>query len=143
MVISMSLEMTIDFPGNMRVDATVGDTVVHTDQSVKVGGDGSAPEPYLLFLASIGTCAGVYVRAFCAKRNIPTDGIRIVQRMDWADGGGPLARIDLDIQVPPGFPDRYHRALARAADQCAVKKTIAAPPEILTRTTVAAGDGVP
>lgn len=132
----MGLEMTIEFPGNKRVDATVRDQVIRTDQSVKNGGDGAAPEPYTLFLASIGTCAGVYVQAFCRKRNIPTDGIRIVQTMEWADEKGPLTRIGLEIQLPPEFPERYRAAVIRAVDLCSVKKTIANPPEFVVETSM-------
>lgn len=132
----MGLQMTVEFGENRRVDARVGDLVIHTDQSVKSGGDGSAPEPYTLFLASIGTCAGVYVQAFCRKRDIPTEGIRITQSMEWAVRGGPLTRVELDIQVPPEFPERYHKALIRAADQCAVRRTIAAPPAFHVSTSV-------
>ncbi len=133
----MPLEMTIELPGGKRVDATVRDQVIHTDQSVKNGGGGAAPEPYTLFLASIGTCAGVYVQAFCDKRNIPTEGIRIVQTMEWAKNKGPLTQIGLRIELPPTFPERYRAAVVRAADQCAVKKTIAHPPEFTIEASVA------
>jgi len=128
--------MTIEFPGNKRVQATLGDSVVETDQSTKVGGDGSAPEPYLHFLASIGTCAGYYVLKFAESRDIPLDGVRLTQRMHWAPNKGPLQRIELEIHVPPTFPAKYHKALVRAADQCAVKKTLMNPPEIAIQTLV-------
>ena len=44
-------------------------------------------------------------------------------------------RIDLEIQLPDGFPDRYRAAVIRAAEQCSVKKHLAKPPEIITRTS--------
>ena len=53
------MEFRITLGENKRVDAHVGDFLIKTDQSVKMGGDGSAPEPFTLFLASIGTCAGI------------------------------------------------------------------------------------
>jgi putative redox protein len=132
----MSTEMIIDFPGNKRVNATLAGTVVETDQSTEVGGDGSAPEPFLHFLASIGTCAGIYVLSFAQSRGIPTDGVSLVQRMHWEPKGGPLTRIELEIRVPPSFPAKYHKALIRAADQCAVKKTLMHPPEFSISTQV-------
>jgi len=135
---AMSSTIEISFSGNRKVDADIGSFLVNTDQSVKEGGDGTAPEPYMLFLASIGACAGVYVQAFCAKRDIPTDGIRIRQTMHRTGNEKRLERIDLDILVPSDFPKRYRGALARAADQCAVKKTILDPPEF--RVTTVAGE---
>jgi len=53
------MELVISFPGGKRVDAQVGDFTLRTDQPKDHGGDGSAPEPFALFLASIGTCAGI------------------------------------------------------------------------------------
>jgi ribosomal protein S12 methylthiotransferase accessory factor len=132
--------MTISFPGGKRVDATVGDVVVKTDQSKQGGGDGSAPEPYMHFLASIGTCAGIYVLGFCQSRDIPSAGIEIKQHMHWDEVTHKLSRIELDIEVPPSFPAKYHSALVRAADQCAVKKTLQDPPEFSIQTVVTGDD---
>ena len=134
------MEMTIDFPGGARVDAHFGEFEIKTDQPPKGGGESSAPTPFNTFLASIGTCAGIYVLGFCRKRGLPVDDIRIIQRVDRADGGKePLSKIELEIQVPPSFPEKYHQALIRSADQCLVKQVIAYPPEFDVHTTVVEG----
>ena len=78
------MEMRIRFPGGTKVDAAFLGHVVHTDQPPASGGEGSAPSPFDLFVASIGTCAGYYVLAFCRKREIPTDGIELVLTRDEA-----------------------------------------------------------
>ncbi len=75
------MEMIIDFPGGAKVDAHFGNFTVKTDQPAIGGGENSAPAPFEIFLSSIGTCAGIYVLGFCRQRNLPTEGIRIVQRM--------------------------------------------------------------
>jgi putative redox protein len=126
-------EMTVSFPGGKRVTAHYDGFDILTDQSLKYGGDASAPEPYDLFLASLATCAGIYVLGFCAKRDIPTEGIRLVQR--WKrDDKGRLARLEIDIELPAGFPEQYQDAVVRSANQCAVKKTMESPPEMVVRT---------
>jgi ribosomal protein S12 methylthiotransferase accessory factor len=122
------MEMVIDFPGGKRVDAHFGTFTLKTDQPAQAGGDNSAPSPFATFLASIGTCAGIYVLGFCQQRGIPTDGIRIVQRMQVDSTTGMTSKVSLDIQLPPGFPEKYKDAVIRSADQCAVKKHIAHPP---------------
>jgi len=66
------MEMDVYFPGGKKVNATYNGFTIETDQAKNEGGDGSAPEPYSLFLASIGTCAGVYVVYFCQERGIDT-----------------------------------------------------------------------
>jgi len=130
-------DMEITFPGGKKVDARVGPHVVRTDQPVESGGEGSAPAPFSLFLASIGTCAGIYVLGFCRKRGIATDGIRLVQRARFDPESGVLAGVDVDVVVPPAFPAQYRDALVRVAEQCAVKKAIQAQPEFAVRTVVA------
>ena len=131
------MDMTVTFPGGMRVDAEFGGFTIKTDQPVKGGGDHSAPTPFATFLASIGTCAGIYVLGFCKQRNLPTDGIRIVQRTIPDPVTGLVGRIEMDIQVPPSFPEKYYDALVRAADQCAVKKHLEHPPAFAVKTVVA------
>ena len=133
------MEIKITLGGNKKVDAHVGNFVIRTDQSVKAGGDETAPEPFTLFLASIGTCAGIYVVFFCEARKIPTEGIELTQKLDFekVEGGRKLKKVSLEITVPPTFPEKYRDAVARAAASCAVKKTIADPPEFEVTTVVA------
>jgi putative redox protein len=128
--------MIVTFPGGARVDAQFGLHTIRTDQPPQSGGEGSAPAPFSLFLASIGTCAGLYVLGFCTQRGLPTDGIQIVQRVEGDRRTGMIGKVDLDIQVPPEFPKKYHDALVRAANQCAVKKQLEAPPRFEVRTVV-------
>ncbi len=136
-------ELTISFPGGKKVDAALAAHVLHTDQPLVSGGEDSAPAPFSLFLASIGTCAGIYVLGFCQNRNLPTEGLRILQRAHFSAQTGVLEQVDLDIQVPPGFPEKYHDALVRVADQCAVKKAIQAAPQFRVRTVPAGAAGQP
>ncbi len=126
------MEMVIDFPGGSRVDAHFGQFTVKTDQPPQA----SAPTPFATFLASIGACAGIYVLGFCQQRGLPTEGIRIVQRMQANPFTGMVGKIDLEIQVPPTFPEKYAPALVRAAEICAVKKHFEQPPQFEVTTRV-------
>jgi len=130
------MEMVIDFPGGARVDAHFGPYTVGTDQPPMGGGTGSAPTPFAVFLSSIGTCAGIYVLGFCKQRGLPTDGIRIVQRGFSNPATGMVGKVQMEIQVPPDFPAKYHEALIRSADQCAVKKHLENPPVFDVHTAV-------
>lgn len=123
------MEMVIDFPGGAKVDAHFGSFTIHTDQPPMGGGDGSAPTPFAVFLASIGTCAGIYVLGFCKQRGLPTEGIRIIQHMYNDPFSGMVGKIDLEIQVPPSFPEKYRPSLVRSAELCAVKKHFENPPQ--------------
>src|SRR5512142_3319311 len=114
------MEMVISFPGGARVDASFDGFTVATDQPPMGGGEGSAPTPFAVFLSSIGTCAGIYVLGFCKQRGLPTDGIRIIQRIHRSPADGMVGIIDLEIQVPETFPEKYYESLIRSANLCAV-----------------------
>jgi putative redox protein len=125
------MEMIIDFPGGSRVDAHFGNFTVATDQLPVA----SAPSPFEIFLASIGTCAGIYVLGFCQQRQLPTNGIRIVERIDYNTVTRMVDTIGLEIQVPSDFPEKYRDSLIRSAELCAVKKHLENPPRFEISTS--------
>jgi ribosomal protein S12 methylthiotransferase accessory factor len=122
------MQIEITFPGGDRVDAHFGGFTVPTDQPSPQGGRGSAPSPFALFLTSIATCAGIYVLRFCQERGLPTEGLRMQQRSISDPATGLIGRVELEIGLPPGFPERYRPAVIRAAELCAVKKHLEHPP---------------
>jgi ribosomal protein S12 methylthiotransferase accessory factor len=136
------MSIRITFPGGKRVDADLGSHVVRTDQSVAHGGAGSAPEPFDLFLASLATCAGIYVLGFCQARGIPTDDIELVQHHHF-DDAHRVTRVELDISLPPQFPEKYRAAVEKAAAGCKVKKALAAPPDVAVTAKIRSVDAAP
>ncbi len=122
-------DITVSFPGGKRVDAHYGNRTVETDQSVKNGGEDSAPEPFDLFFVSMATCVGIYVLEFCTTRNLDTEGlgVRLYSELNPEEKRYP--KISIDITLPQGFPEKYHKAIWRSANLCTVKKHILTPPE--------------
>jgi len=119
------MDIEVTFPGGKRVDAQVGPFVVATDQPPELGGAGSAPAPYELFLASLATCAGIYALGFCQARNLPTEGLRLVQRHEMDPETKLVNRVRMELTLPDGFPEKYRPAIQKAVESCKVKKTIA------------------
>ena len=74
----MIINMVVTFDGGKVNTAHLNGHVIRTDQPEKSGGQNSAPALCDLFLASIGTCAGIYVRSFCDQREISSDNIKIM-----------------------------------------------------------------
>ncbi len=131
-----SNSMTVSFPGGKRVNARYNGFEIATDQDTESGGDGSAPEPYDYFLASLATCAGIYVLGFCQKRDIPYDGISLSQSWEREEKTRRLTNVRIAIEVPADFPEKYRTALVRVANQCTVKKTLENPPEFTVETVM-------
>lgn len=128
------MEMQVNFPGGKRVTSSYKGFTVETDQPAADGGDGSAPEPYDLFLSSMGTCAGVYIVYFCESRDIPTEGMSMTLRFERNETSNLVEKIAIDILLPSGFPEKYRKAVIRAAQMCTVKRTLTCPPEIFVTT---------
>lgn len=136
--------MEITFGDGVKVNAKFDNHVVMTDQPLpkengaphELAGEDSAPAPFNLFLASIGTCAGLYVLSFCKNRSLPTEGIKLIQENDFDPQTHSLKEVRLTIEVPKDFPEKYYDALIRVADKCAVKKAILNPPNFHVGTRV-------
>lgn len=129
--------MEITFDGGKVVTAHSHGHTIRTDQPVDNGGGDTAASPFELFLASIGTCAGIYVKSFCDNRQIPADKIKIIQTTDYNKETGLPTSVKLDIQFPPDFPEKYKASLLHVAGLCKVKKSIASPPTFeITATSI-------
>jgi ribosomal protein S12 methylthiotransferase accessory factor len=127
--------MTVSFPGGKRVDALYDGFTIRTDQPPKGGGEGSAPQPFDLFLASIATCAGIYVKGYCDTRGIPTENLGLEMQIERDHEQHRIGKLILEIKLPEGFPEKHREAVIRAADLCAVKKHILNPPAFEIRAS--------
>ncbi len=123
--------MEITCPEGLVVEAHFNGFYIRTDQPEKAGGTATAPSPFDLFLASLGTCAGFFALRFCRERNLDATGLSIFMEKEKGEIK-KLDRVRFRIRLPKGFPDKYHKAIIRAVDQCAVKQVLADPPEFET-----------
>ena len=128
------MDIQITYPGGLAVDAEFKGFTVKTDQAVEHGGGGTAPEPFDLFLASLGTCAGLYALRFCQQRGIGTEGLGLTLVTEKEPESKRLALVRLEIVLPAGFPEKYRDAMVRSVDQCAVKRHILEPPRFEVET---------
>lgn len=117
--------LEVSFPGGKRVDARIGGFVIRTDQSVRAGGEASAPEPFDLFLASIATCAGIFALSFCQSRHIDSEGLGVRMECEWDSARKLYAQMRFHIRLPPAFPDKYRTGIEKAIGLCTVKRHIA------------------
>lgn len=131
----------VSFPGGARVDATIGNFAVQTDQPLEYGGEAGAPAPFDLFLVSIATCAGIFAVKFCEARKLSTEGMDLTMHWQGHKSDPSLASVVLRLRLPDGFPEKYRDGIVKAMDLCAVKRTIQIPPQFSTEL-VAAGDPV-
>jgi len=121
-------EIFFTLPAPGRVDAHFGDFTVASDHPPAGRRAGRAPEPFALFLASIGSCAASFVAEYCRQHDLPLDGVRLVQRQAFAEPDHTIPEFAIDIVVPPGFPAAHREGLIAAASDCTVKRVMEAAP---------------
>ena len=109
-----------------------------TDQPPMGGGEGEAPTPFATFLASLGTCAVFLFSDFAANAAWIPQVSNLIQRVRSNSMTGMVGEIEIEIQVPDSFPEKYYSALVRSAEQCAVKKHMENPPKFNVHTELAA-----
>ena len=126
----------VTFPGGLKVDARLAGHTVHSDQREKNEGDGSAPPPFDLFLASIATCKGFYALRFCQQREIDTEGLALTLETVKDPDTKMIRTIRTRLTLPTGFPDKYVRAVERSMDQCTVKRHMMDPPSFETESRI-------
>lgn len=126
--------MEIYFNKNKQVFADINGHTVKTDQAKQSGGDGEFPEPFTLFLSALGTCAGIYVKSFCDQRGLPTENIRLKQAQNFNPVKKIIDQIEINIEIPQDFPEKYEKALITTASLCAVKKHLREDINVEVRT---------
>jgi len=127
--------ITVSFPGNKKVNANIHGFEIKTDQPSISGGDGTAPAPYDLFLASLATCAGIFAIDFFQSRKLNTEGFEMYMDVLWDKEKHKLARVSINLKLPSDFPEKYISALKQAIELCSVKRTIVDPPVFETNIT--------
>lgn len=132
----MAGEMKMTFPGGKRVDAEYQGFLIKTDQPLYAGGEGSAPAPFDLFLASIGTCAAYYVMAFCQKRGMPADKASVVMRTEKNPESRMIEKISIEVRLPKEFPEKYKKAVIRSVHKCSVEAHILKAPTFVIYTKI-------
>ncbi|MBI5779820.1 MAG: OsmC family protein [Planctomycetes bacterium] len=125
------MEMNIAYTGGMRFDARARNHTIVVDQPKDGGGQDAGPTPPELFVASLGSCVGVYALWFCQKRKIPYEGMKI--NVNWSKAATPPARVDrieIKIILPQGCPTEHKAHFIASVEKCLVHNSITQAPEI-------------
>ncbi len=112
-----------------KVKAEYKGFTIETDQPEKYGGENSAPAPFDLFLASLGTCVGFFMGAFCRRMNLPTFGFKIEMEFIGDPQTHLVKKILTKVTFPENFPEKYKNAVFKSADSCSVTKQMKYMPE--------------
>jgi putative redox protein len=84
--------------------------------------------PFLIFLATAGMCSAVFVRSFMQQRGLPFQEVGITQKMNYNRMTNMVGDIDMVVDLPANFPEKYVGAIKNVIAQCPVKRHLVEPP---------------
>ena len=93
--------------------------------------------PFLIFLATAGMCSAVFVQAFMSQRGMSVEDVKIVQRMNYDQFTNKVGDIDIHVDLPESFPEKYKTAIVNVINQCPVKQHLLEPPTFNVIPTIA------
>lgn len=93
--------------------------------------------PYMIYLATVGMCSAVYVRAFFNQRNFDLSQVSLDQQISYNDETKMVENIEIHVNLPADFPAKYQNAIKAVVDQCPVKKHFVNPPAVGVSANIA------
>jgi ribosomal protein S12 methylthiotransferase accessory factor len=121
----MQVEIAFDEEGRYRI-APEGAAVAPAD---------AVPDPVVLFLGSIGACAGAYAVRYLQARDLPFAGLRVLAESSYADGPRHLGDIRVRVVLPAPLEERHLAPPRRSIDLCTLKNSPTHPPAVPTELT--------
>ncbi|MDO9276811.1 MAG: OsmC family protein [Lutibacter sp.] len=111
------MEIQIKFDENGRIVPFMNGAEITMNES-----------PFLIFLATAGMCSAVFVRSFMQQRGLPFQEVGITQKMNYDRTTNMVGNIDMVVDLPANFPEKYVSAIKNVIAQCPVKRHLAEPP---------------
>ena len=101
---------------------SIGPHILHSDVSVELGGEGSAPEPHDLFDAALGACKALTLALYAKQRGLPLEGLDVKLNRDDSQERQGIYRLDVELTLHGALDDAQRQQLLRVADKCPIHK---------------------
>ncbi|MBT3483881.1 MAG: hypothetical protein HOG03_00560 [Desulfobacula sp.] len=124
----------VSFSGNKKIDVEFKNFKIKTDQSLKNGGDESAPDPFSIFIASLGACTGFFASSFCDVRKLSTEHYHLFVEVIFKKKQKLMDQVNITLYVDGNFPKKYIQPIIKSMNSCAVKNQL--HPDITFNTSV-------
>ena len=125
----------VTFPDNKKTDVAFDNFKIKTDQSKENGGDETAPEPFDVFISSLGACAGIYAKSFCDVRKLSMGDMHLFIEVIFKEEQKLMDQVNITLHVNQHFPEKYIKPIIKSMNGCAVKNQL--HPDIKINTAVA------
>ena len=94
------------------------------DQTLKGGGEDTAPTPIELLGAALGSCIAYYVNQFLTTRDLPASGMRVEVIQLKASNPSRVESFTVRLVLPEGIPEHLMPVIQRVIHTCPVHNTL-------------------
>jgi uncharacterized OsmC-like protein len=101
-----------------------------TDQPVTDGGQDAGPSPVELFVGSIASCIGYFVGQFCARHDIPQEGLSVEAEWSMTENPHRVGQVDISIHLPHRLTAELKDRLLKVAHGCTVHQSLTLAPTV-------------
>jgi uncharacterized OsmC-like protein len=119
-----SVPTTVTHIAGQKFAIQIRSHTIIVDQTIRSGGDDTAPTPIELLSASIGSCVAYYVRQFLEKRNLPTGGLRVEVTQQSAPHPARITDFQVRVELAHDVPPHLKPVLARVIEVCPAYNTL-------------------
>jgi len=125
--------MRVQWQAEDRFDIQVRSHTITVDQPADAGGDDLGPTPTELFVASLASCVGFYVRRYLRRHHIDPAGLEVTTRFQMGAKPTRVAVVDMEISLTAELQPDRHAGLLAQAKHCTVHNSITHTPDIAIR----------
>ena len=101
---------------------SIGPHTLHSDVSVELGGEGSAPEPHDLFDAALSACKALTLALYAKQRGLPLEGLDVKLNRDDSQERQGVYQLNVELTLHGALDDAQRQQLLRVADKCPIHK---------------------
>ena len=124
------MKLQVAFRGGTRYDIMCGKHRVVTDQPVAADGQDAGMSAVELFVGSVASCVGYFVGQFCARHDIPREGLSVDAEWTMAEGPHRVGQIDIAIHLPHRITPELKERLLKVAHGCTVHQSLRVAPTV-------------
>jgi putative redox protein len=100
----------------------IGPHTLHSDVSVELGGEASAPEPHDLFDAALGACKALTLALYAKQKGLPLDGLEVHLSRDDSEERQGRYHLAVELKLHGELDASQRQQLLRIADKCPIHK---------------------
>jgi putative redox protein len=123
-------EVNVKYAGGKSFRVQARQHAMIIDLPPEKGGQDLGMNPPEVFMASLGSCIGVYVAGYCRGAKLDTEGLNI--RLCWklSDDNTKISEINVCVSLPKANAGKRQKAILEVAHHCLIHNTILGNPVI-------------